>query len=129
MSFLIAIDIVSYYINSYFGGVFMNLNKTIGFNIRFLRTQRDLSMEELAEMLNISTAFVGLIERGQRGASVKNLLKLSKIFNIQVDYFLNNEIFEANEKNNYDTLYSLMYDLEFEKINFLIAIVRELKKI
>lgn len=61
------------------------IRKQVGKNIRKERRKLDLSMEQLAEMLDISSAFLGLIERGERGTSIKNLILLSKIFEIPLD--------------------------------------------
>ncbi len=56
----------------------MDYNKLIGSNIRFERQKRDLTIEELSEILNIAPGFLGLIERGQRGTSIKNLCKIAE---------------------------------------------------
>lgn len=45
----------------------------IGAKIREEREKRQLTIEELAEILNIAPGFLGLIERGQRGTRLKNL--------------------------------------------------------
>lgn len=63
----------------------MDYNKIIGSNIRFERQKRDLTIDELSEILEIAPGFLGLIERGQRGTSIKNLCKISDFFSISLD--------------------------------------------
>jgi transcriptional regulator with XRE-family HTH domain len=61
------------------------LRVLMGENIRNERTARNMSIDELAEMLELTSGFVGLIERGRRGATAYTLFKLSEIFNISID--------------------------------------------
>ncbi|MCL2047310.1 MAG: helix-turn-helix transcriptional regulator [Defluviitaleaceae bacterium] len=61
------------------------LDKIIGKNIRAEREKRSMSREELAETLDLTISHMGLIERGERGATAVTLEKLSNTFNIQID--------------------------------------------
>jgi transcriptional regulator with XRE-family HTH domain len=61
------------------------LDRTIGGNIRFERETRRISREELAEILDLTVSHMGLIERGERGATAVNLEKLSGIFGVTID--------------------------------------------
>lgn len=62
-----------------------NFNKIIGANIRYERQLRSLTIEELAEILGLAPGFLGLIERGQRGTTIKNLVKMADFFSITLD--------------------------------------------
>ncbi|MDR2939929.1 MAG: helix-turn-helix domain-containing protein [Clostridiales bacterium] len=116
-----------------------NLKKQIGANIRYERISRNISIEELAEMLELSSAFVGLIERGQRGASVKNLIKISEIFSVSIDSLINtnrsnySNLSENKENQNYkarlETINSLLYNLDGSELDFIISIIRSLKQL
>jgi len=59
----------------------------IGENIRNNRIARDISIDELAELMGLTAGFVGLIERGHRGTTPYNLLKLSEVFGVSIDSF------------------------------------------
>ena len=61
------------------------LDKIIGKNIRVEREARKLTRDELAEMMDLTISHMGLIERGERGATAVTLSKVSKTFNIPVD--------------------------------------------
>ena len=125
----------------------MSLNKTtmkvIGSNIRRERILRNMSIEELSEILQLSTAFVGLIERGQRGVKLSNLLKIADIFGITVNdlvYNRSSNILEVREENENeetlrqqkkDAIMSLVYDFSSDELHFIITAikgVRTLKK-
>ncbi|MCD8157346.1 MAG: helix-turn-helix transcriptional regulator [Clostridiales bacterium] len=52
----------------------MDYNRLIGMNIRYERQLRNLTIEELSEIIGIAPGFLGLIERGQRGNNYKKPL-------------------------------------------------------
>jgi len=62
------------------------LDEIIGKNIRLERELRKLTRDELAEMMELTTSHMGLIERGERGATAVTLSKISRAFNIPVDH-------------------------------------------
>ena len=66
------------------------LDEIIGKNIRVEREARKLSREELAEMMDLTTSHMGLIERGERGATAVTLSKISRAFDIPVDHLFAN---------------------------------------
>lgn len=72
--------------------------KFIGTVIRTNRNNMDLTIEELSEIADIALGFLGLIERGQRGTSLKNLFKLANLFQISMDELTGFRNIE-NEKN------------------------------
>lgn len=63
------------------------LRAIIGENIRLERTARNISIEELADMLEITPGFVGLIERGYRGTTPNTLFRLADVFSLSIDSF------------------------------------------
>ncbi|MCL2188844.1 MAG: helix-turn-helix domain-containing protein [Defluviitaleaceae bacterium] len=65
----------------------LNLDEIIGKNIRSERQSRNLSRDELAEMLDLTTSHMGLIERGERGATAVTLSKLTKVLQLPIDTF------------------------------------------
>lgn len=63
-------------------------NSIVGANIRYERRLRDMTIEELADILGMAPGFLGLIERGQRGTTIHNLIKIAEFFSITVDTLL-----------------------------------------
>ena len=68
----------------------VRLDEIIGKNIRLERERRKLTRDELAEMMELTTSHMGLIERGERGATAVTLSKISRAFDIPVDNLFNN---------------------------------------
>lgn len=56
--------------------------------LRELRNERNLSQQQLADILGISKSSINMYERGEREPGIELLLKLSTIFNASVDYLL-----------------------------------------
>lgn len=99
---------------------------TIGSNIRKYRISKQISIDEFAERLGVSVAFIGLVERGKRSFKLENLLKICTIFNIT----LNDLVYENNQFENVSntkniTLNSL--DAKIENINFLLTDLEEIE--
>jgi len=68
----------------------VRLDEVIGKNIRLERETRKLTRDELAEMMELTTSHMGLIERGERGATAVTLSKISRAFDIPVDHLFAN---------------------------------------
>ena len=56
--------------------------------IRKLRVENNVSQKELGDMLGISDRAVSKWERGESQPSAKNMIALSKIFNVPIEWFL-----------------------------------------
>lgn len=66
----------------------MNNNFNLGERIRELRTQQSLSQEQLALRAEITTAYLGLIERNLKNPTVKVIEQLCNAFHITLaDFF------------------------------------------
>lgn len=56
----------------------MELVKSLGERIRYLRKQKNLSQEQLGELADIHTNYVGAIERGEKNITIESLIKVSR---------------------------------------------------
>jgi len=63
----------------------IRLDKIIGKNIRTERELRNITRDELAEVTDLTVSHLGLIERGERGATPVTLEKIVKAFGITID--------------------------------------------
>ena len=61
-----------------------------GQNLKYEREERNLTIEQFATMMDISSSYQGLLERGMRGLTTKNLFKLKELFGISIDEILSN---------------------------------------
>lgn len=62
--------------------------KSIGQKLRDERENLGLTQEEVAEVLDITPAFVGHIERAERSMSLKTLIHFCNFYRVTIDYLL-----------------------------------------
>ncbi len=65
----------------------MEIKEIIGKNIQELRLKSKMTQFELAEKLNYSDKAISKWERGESTPDPEIMLALSKLFNVQIDYF------------------------------------------
>lgn len=56
--------------------------KSIGERVRKARKERGLTQERLAEIVGVSSTYIGFIEQGQRVPSIKTADKLARVLKI-----------------------------------------------
>jgi len=62
--------------------------KDIGLRIRLEREKLGISREKFAEIVGLSSFYIGQIERGDRKMSLDTLANIASSLNISVDYLL-----------------------------------------
>lgn len=100
----------------------MDLKKYIGSKIRELREKRNMSLEELADLLETTRQTVSRYERGDRQANQDILFQLSDIFNVSIDEFF------PPKENSTDELtraLKMTKGLEGEDIEFLNQLIEK----
>ena len=65
----------------------MNL-KSIGKNIRKYRIEKHLNQDELADLVNVSTNYIGMIERGIKTPSLETFLIIADKLSVTADQLL-----------------------------------------
>ena len=78
--------------------------KEMGMRIRVRRKKLLLTQEEIAEQLGVSVKHFSEVERGLTGLSIENLIKLSDILGISLDYIIKGEA----DKCDWDSTLSLL---------------------
>jgi len=58
----------------------------LGSIIREARINQQFTQEQLSEAIDVTPAFIGHIERGERSLSLVTLVKIAKRLNISMDY-------------------------------------------
>lgn len=66
--------------------------KDLGFTIKKLREDRNVSQEELADKLNISQSKLSKIENGRLKVNITLLLKICNCFGVKITYLINQPI-------------------------------------
>lgn len=64
---------------------------TFGEKLQLLRTQKGFSQEKLSEQLTVSRQAVSKWELGESLPDTENVVQLSKLFSVSIDYLLNDE--------------------------------------
>lgn len=62
--------------------------KAIGQRIRLQRKLKYLTQEALAEKADISTSFVGHLERGEKTPSIETIIKIGESLDMDMNYLL-----------------------------------------
>lgn len=61
------------------------MNRTIlGKRLREERIHCNMTQEQVAEYINVSTTYIGLIERGERSVTLEKLISLAECFHVTV---------------------------------------------
>jgi transcriptional regulator with XRE-family HTH domain len=58
------------------------LQRTVGTNLRRLRTERGLSQEAFADVLGFHRTYVGGVERGERNLTLRTVERLADILDV-----------------------------------------------
>ena len=69
----------------------------LGQKIRNLRITNQLSQAELAESIDVSTNYIGQIERGDRKPSLETLVLLCEVLHSSLDYILSDSRSSADD--------------------------------
>ena len=78
----------------------MEISSNLGVVIRRLRRGQSLTQRDLANKLDISVAYINLIENNRRSITVPILLKVAKLFNIELSELTN----DYNKQLNSDLM-------------------------
>ena len=115
----------------------MNYIKTIGSNIRYERKLRGLTIDDFAKVIGMAPGFVGLIERGQRGTSIANMVRIAEFFDITLDELITKDLSEGKVStpksvNKVDkdrrALISMISTMSENKVQILAANAKALNK-
>lgn len=64
----------------------------LGRRIREERQKLNLTQEKLSESINVSTTYIGQIERGERCPTLDTLIKISNSLGVSIDYLLRESV-------------------------------------
>lgn len=64
----------------------------LGKRLREERMRCGMTQEQTAECINVSTTYIGLVERGERSVTLEKLVLFAKCFHVTVDYLLQDSV-------------------------------------
>ena len=91
----------------------------LGKRIRTQRKMMDMTQEELAAAIDVSTSFVGHIERGTRKLSVDTLVKLADALKTSCDQLLQDSLDQTVSRRNNNSMNKNAKMLLREIVNML----------
>ena len=65
---------------------------TFGEKLKFLRKQKGFSQERLSQQLTVSRQAISKWELGESLPDTENVIQLSKLFSVSIDFLLNDNI-------------------------------------
>ena len=108
------------------GGIIMDY-KTLGLRIKSERVKKELTQALLAERVDVSTAFIGQIERGERKFSVENLVAICNALSVSVDYLLRDSL-EFNTNSILSEIYEMLDGQDQKTLVLSSDIIRSILK-
>ncbi|MCX7922246.1 MAG: helix-turn-helix domain-containing protein [Clostridia bacterium] len=70
----------------------------LGKRIRSIRQNLNMTQAELAERINVTPAYIGQIERGERKFTIETLVDIANTLMVSVDFLLRDSM--SNNKNS-----------------------------
>ncbi len=100
-------------------------NNTLGERIKKERKRLNLTQEQLGEITDVTSAYIGQIERNERTPSLKRLKKVAKQLGVSVEYLIVGT--KASTEINEDLRKELEGMSENQKM-IIIELIRIIKK-
>lgn len=94
----------------------------LGARVREQRLKKKLTQEKLAEMCNVSSSYIGIIERGNKKLSVETLVKIANALDISTDFLLSDSLTLTPEIQTKEILTPLK-DLKQKDVDLLTDMV------
>lgn len=108
------------------------MTEKIGLRIKTERMKLKLTQVELAERVNISSNFLGEIERGSKSCSIDTLIGFANFFDVSTDYLIygNKKVRKTiNETELKSQLYYLYHNIESLHKNYIPMVIEILRMI
>ena len=108
--------------------IMSNYKKTMGIRIKERRKHLKLTQEATAEELGVSVKHFSEVERGISGLSVENLIRLSSLFGVSVDYIIKGEDNSDKWQGVISLLESVPQDKEYQITELIRSAVNLIKE-
>ena len=95
----------------------------LGEKIKKERMRNRLTQEMLAEMADITSSYVGQIERGERKVTLSKLVRIANVLNVSVDYLLSDNV-ELTDDNLQVEIKNAMNNMEEKDKHVIIDIIK-----
>lgn len=102
--------------------------KPIGKRIFNLRRERNITQEQLAELVNLSVTQVSKLENGKSRLSLDSLINIATVLEASTDEILFGRI-QAGADHRYDEVLDIFSDCDKTELRILIQTSRQIKEI
>ncbi len=96
--------------------------KVLGKRIREERLRIGLTQEQIAEYIDVSTTYIGFVERGERSVTLEKLALLAECFHVSIDSLLREASENASDKRLFDELCFLWNAASTEDKRLIVSI-------
>lgn len=96
--------------------------KVLGKRIREERIRIGLTQEQVAEYIDVSTTYIGFIERGERSVTLEKLALLAQCFHVTIDSLLYEQSSEKSAKSVDEQLFSLWESASLDEKKLILSI-------
>ena len=100
----------------------------IGLRIRNIRIQKKITQEQLAELADVSLAYLCRLENGTKVAGIDTIIKIANVFKVSVDDLLVDNLTDSKSNLNSED-YTLLLDCSLEEAEILTKSMKSLKDI
>lgn len=97
----------------------------IGRRIRTERLRMNLTQEKLAEDVELTAAYIGQVERGERNLTLENIIKVANRLGVTVDYLLSDSI-DADKDTSLIQLSQLLNGRSLKEKELAISLIKTL---
>lgn len=93
-----------------------------------------MTQEQVANYIDVSTVYIGFVERGERSVTLEKLLLLAECFHVSIDSFLSETSAEKTLQNKEERLLDLWESTSEDEQDLIISIAeavvgwKEMKK-
>jgi len=106
----------------------MSLKLLFGKKLKDLRKKRGLTQEKFAEMVDLETGSIGMIEIGQRAASFETIDKIAS--SLGINYY---ELFDFEELETQNTIEKAIIKeinkLDEKTLKFILKFIKDISKL
>lgn len=100
-------------------------NSSLGERVKIQRQKLGFTQEELGEISDVTSAYIGQIERNERTPSLKRIKKIAKQLDVSVEYLV------VGAKDSIQTDEDIMFELQGtneKQRNLIIEMIKIIKK-
>ena len=111
----------------------IELNATIGKNVRRERLKMKLTQDQMADLVHLTPGYISLIERGERGLTISNLRSFADIFGTSIKQFFDGEYTNAesdqlcDKAKKIDLIMRQINRLSDKELDFLFSMLIEMR--